>query len=167
MSLTVRQASQVSAQFKQQLDAFQTELDNNDSCIERLRELFKTCSPQMDALSNSLSERQSELKQIRGMCETTTEQLSKISQANRFVDEQTVQSSRLYEALASSTGLNKVTIVPSFLTENNGRNIEGRAIELDQRVSLASELVGRLNAAAGQNTWDASLEEISSLVNRK
>ena len=171
MSLTVRQVSQVSAAFKQQLDQFQQELDNNDAVADRLKDMFKTSSPQLDSLSHALRERSSDLAQIEAMSELSNKQVKKLSAEGRFIDDQTIQASRLCESLTSSSaGYNtfaKVTIVPSHLTELNTRQLEHRTEELERSTNTAAEVIEKLAAANSTTAWSSAVDDLSSRVVKK
>ena len=171
MSLTVRQVSQVSAAFKQQLDQFQQELDNNDAVADRLKDMFKTSSPQLDALAQALRERTNDLAQIEAMSELSNKQVKKLSAEGRFIDDQTIQASRLCESLtSSSSGYNsfaKVTIVPSHLTELNTRQLEHRTEELERSANTASEVIEKLSSATSTSAWSSAVDDLSSRVVKK
>ena len=171
MSLTVRQVSQVSPAFKQQLDQFQTELDNNDAIAERLKDIFKTTSPQLDSLSSALRERSTDLAHITAMSDLSQKQTKKLSSEGRFIDDQTIQASRLCESLtSSSSGYNtfaKVTIVPSHLTELNTRHLEHRTDELERSVKTATDVMEKLGGATSNSSWSAAVDDLSDRVVRK
>ena len=168
MSLTVRQAAQVSPAFKQQLDQVQSELDNNDAIADRLKELFKTTSPQLDSVSVALRERTTDLAQIEAMSDLSLKQAKKLASETRLVDDQTINASRLCESLTSSTGgyntFAKVTIVPSHLTEINTRHLEHRVEELERTTAIASDAIGKLSSATNASAWNATVDDLSSRV---
>lgn len=144
MSLTVRQISQISPAFKQQLDTVQSELDNNDAIADRLKELFKSSNPQIEALSTSITERQDDLKHIRGMCNVARKKLDELNKTGQALDQQTFAASRLSESINSTTSFSKVAIVPSTLSDNTTKLLEERTGELERSITIASQIGNKL-----------------------
>ena len=167
MSLTVRQVAQISSKFKEQLDAYQADLDNNDAIAERLKDMFSSTSPQLDALSVSVRERQKDLSIIESMHSLSSDQLAKIQKENRFVDDLAVQASRYCESLVSSNSYAKVMVVPSVLSEQNIGHLETRAKDLDRSVSLTNDMILRLSDSNSQSSFNDAVDDLTDALFKK
>jgi hypothetical protein len=144
MSLSLSQVSQVSPQFRQQLEAYHKDLSSTDAIIDSLNLTYKTWN--LKTFSNQVQdELPSKLERLKVLNYLVSQEVTSIHEDLAFTEQQTVSASRLSENLKSqSVFLGKVTTIPSPMTDHVLNHLHDKVGIKEKQCSAVQAIVAKL-----------------------